>query len=118
MLRSDGETFVSVNWLEYFGVPERDQQIAEVRKTFLRKKLALGTNAKFAVVPVGSTVQHVSNETHGERKISILEEPEAPPEFEYEDYSHCGIHGIRKDDENTVCKYISEKVLGTLSAKE
>ena len=110
MLR-DGEPDVSVNWLEYFRIPEREKQIEEVRRVFALKEITVGEKSRFAVLPVGATIGHVMKCTDGKRLISFIHDPEGPPEFEYDDPSHSGIYGVPPEDKNVVAKYISESAI-------
>ena len=53
------EDALSVNWLEYFDLGDRDAEIQEVRKAFIDKDRTLQAKAKFAVLEVGATKEYV-----------------------------------------------------------
>lgn len=112
------EKSLSVNWLEYLGVLERSDQIAELREVYKRKKYMIGSTSKFAVLQVGQTIDNVSSNTNGVHRISVIHEPEGPPEFDYEDPSHSGIHGVPSEDDNEVSKYIADSVIELHDGRE
>ena len=112
MLRVDkGEKSLSVNWLEYFGISARSDQIAELREVYKRKDYTVASTSKFAVLQVGQTIENVSSNTNGHHRISVIHEPEGPPEFDYEDPSHSCIYGVPPEDDNEVSKYIADSVI-------
>ena len=113
-----GEKSLSVNWLEYLGVSERSDQIAELREVYKRKKYMIGPTSKFAVLQVGQTIDNVSSNTNGVHRISVIHEPEGPPEFDYEDPSHSCIYGVPPEDDNEVSKYISDSVIERHDGRE
>lgn len=49
----DGETYLSVNWLEYFGMPTIESNMVHVREDFGRKH-SIVKNARFVVLNVGN----------------------------------------------------------------
>lgn len=91
-LRS-GEDALSVNWLEFFGLGDRQAEIQEVRGVFLEKGMSLQATAKFAVLDVGATKEYVQQESDDNRLLAILHDP-LPPE----DESHAGIYNVPRDD--------------------
>lgn len=91
-LRS-GEDALSVNWLEFLGLGERQAEIQEVRRVFLEKGMSLQATAKFVVLEVGATKEYVQQESDDNRLLSILHDPLSP-----EDESHAGIYNVPKDD--------------------
>lgn len=45
-----GETFLSVNWLEYLDPADRNRQLTELRRVFLDKNFSLRKTARFTVL--------------------------------------------------------------------
>ncbi len=86
------EEALSVNWLEYFGLGDRNAKIQEVRKVFVEKGRTLQAKAKFAVLSVGETREYVQQESSDNRVLSVLHEPSP------RDASHSGIYNIPGDD--------------------
>ena len=112
MLKVDrGEMSLSVNWLEYLGKSERSDQISELREVYKRKEYTVAPTSKFAVLQVGQTIEYVWNNTNGDHPISVIHEPLGPPNFDYEDPSHCGIYGVPPEDDNEVSKHIADSVI-------
>lgn len=107
----DGVPDISVNWLEFFGIPEREKQIEEVRKVFALKEITVGARSRFVVLPVGAMIEKVAICTDGKCLIFVIHDPESPPEFDYDDPSHSGIYGVPPEDKNVVAKYISESAI-------
>lgn len=90
-LRPD-EDALSVNWLEYFDLANREAEIQEVRKVFADKGRTLQAKAKFAILEVGATKEYVQQESDESRLLSILHDP-LPPE----DESHASIYNVPRD---------------------
>ena len=101
------DKFLSVNWLEYFNLPDQQSQIAHVRRVI---RMNLGANAKIAVLNVGETIEHVHTNSD-KRALAFLREPTE------EDPSHSGIHGYGHEDD-LVAQLIAEVVRETYPAKE
>jgi len=85
------ETYLSVNWLEYFRTPDRQEQIEKVRE-ILSQKLRIGSTAKIAVLNVGETKNTVMTATNGQIRIFVEHKPEP------DDPSHAGICGLPLED--------------------
>lgn len=102
-----GQKILSVNWLEYFNLPDQEAQIAQVRQVI---RMNLGATAKIAVLNVGETIKKV-NTNSDKRTLAILHEPTE------EDLSHSGIHGYGHEDV-LVAQLIAEVVRETYPAKE
>ena len=107
MLRTDDE-FLSVNWLEYFGLKDCQEQMSQVRQNI---RLNLAPRAKFAVLNVGNVINYVRENGPDNRVLSVLHEPEE------DDPSHSGIHGYGFEDD-WVADLITEVVQETHPAKE
>ncbi len=88
-----GEDALSVNWLEYLELHDRNAEIQELRKVFLEKGRTLQPTAKFAVLNVGETRGYIRQESDDNREILFLHDPEEPT-----DPSHSGIYNIPRDD--------------------
>lgn len=85
------DEYLSVNWLEYFGVSSVRDNMAHVRKVF-SKHHSISTNGQFAVLNVGD-VRRLASEELGRSLHAIdLQENDYP--------SHAGIGGYVADDDD------------------
>ena len=110
-LREDrNETYLSVNWLEFLKLKNRESEIKEIQKVFIDKGFTLGTKARFGVLNTGEVKEHVLSRSPDGRKLSILHEPLD------DDSSHSGINGLAFDDE-LIGDLIAEKVIKSYPAK-
>lgn len=91
-LRDDEES-ISVNWLEFFGLQDRNEEIDEVRKAFVNKQRTLGAQAVFAALNVGEVKEYVQQESEDNRELSVLHDPDEPV-----DMSHAGIYNFPRND--------------------
>lgn len=105
MLRPN-EEFLSVNWLEYLDLPDRQAQITQVRQVI---RLTLQATAKIAVLNVGGILDRVHR--NSDRVLAVFHEPEQ------DDPTHSGIHGYRHEDD-LVADLIAEEVRETYPAKQ
>lgn len=80
------ETFLSVNWLEYFDVSSEAEAVDEVRAV-LRKKLGLKKRGRIAVLNVGDARGAT------ECDLRVTHQPTG------DDGSHAGISGYEAEDE-------------------
>lgn len=94
------DDFLSVNWLEFFRLYDRLEEIREVRKVL---RLAPGANAKIAVLNVGETITYIRIRSPDSRELSVLHVPEK------DDPSHSGIYGLRYDD-HLIADLIAEMI--------
>lgn len=101
------EDYLSVNWLEFFHLADRKEEIREVRKAL---RLKLGAKAKIAVLNVGKTISYVRTQSPDARNLSMLHEPEE------DDPSHSGIYGFH--DDHLIADLIAEMVQETYPARE
>ena len=102
------EECLSVNWLEFFHLADRQEEIREVRKVL---RLKHGAKAKIAVLNVGETIKYVRTQSPDARNLSMLHEPEE------DDPSHSGIYGFQYDD-HLIADLIAEMVQETYPARE
>ena len=93
------EEYLSVSWLEYFGMLDIEAQLTEVRDHI---GLRAAAKAKYAILNVGDTVNYVNE--NSERNIFITHEPSNG------DPSHSGIRGYSHEDE-MIGDLIAEKVI-------
>jgi hypothetical protein len=91
-----GETYLSVNWLEVLGLPDRTAEIAEVRRV-LGNKRKIGPTARLAVLNVGHVSDVVKRESNNRIELVVRHEPENEP-GRPSDPSHSGIYGVPEDD--------------------
>ena len=102
------DEYLSVNWLEFFHLADRQEEIREIRKVL---RLEPGAKAKIAVLNVGETISYVRTQSPDARNLSVLHEPEE------DDPSHSGIYGFRYDD-HLIADLIAEMVQETYPARE
>ena len=108
MLKED-EAYLSVNWLEHLGLPNRDLQIAEIRRVMAVKFRRVGTTARLAVANVGVTRSIVRNESSDSRELQCRHEPEVDPNKP--DPSHSGIYNTHLD-ETSIAMLLSKSFSG------
>ena len=96
-LRVDvGETKLSVNWIEYFGLNNTSPAIQMIREMFERKGRSLGATARFAVHNIRKVKAHVREKTKDNRNLRIIYDPvEDPPELA--DPSHSSVCEMEPD---------------------
>ncbi|MDZ7760068.1 MAG: hypothetical protein U5L00_07425 [Desulfovermiculus sp.] len=95
-----GETFLSVQWLEYLEQADRSNEIQEVVNA-LARNMHFGKTAKIAVLNVGQICNHVDD--YAGYLIRVLHEPEKGNE------AHSGIHDTIQD-EMIIAELLAEKV--------
>jgi hypothetical protein len=79
---------LSVNWLEYFEVSTKDEQLAEVRRLL---RLRVSKSGRLAELNIGETKRHIRSELEG---LNFIHRP-LVAEADYEaDPSHSEITGL------------------------
>ncbi len=111
-LRSNDD-YLSVNWLEFLGLGDRDSEIAEIRRV-LSTKITPGSTAKIAVLNVGQMKDHVRKNSQDRRDLRVLHRPDEPPDKP--DPSHSGIFDTSQD-QLSLTELIVQKVIETHAAK-
>jgi len=101
---------LSVNWLEFLQLANRQEEISEVRR-ILSSKLGLGAEAKIAVLNVGEILNYVRIQSPDRRNLSVLHDPKE------DDPSHSGICGYQYED-HLIADLIAEIVQTTYPARE
>lgn len=86
----EDDQYLSVNWLEYFGVRESVAAVQHVRDVFRNKDFSLRSRGRFVVINVGSA-KVIVREALG-KQLRIDHQPLE------NDPSHAGIHGYGADD--------------------
>jgi hypothetical protein len=109
-----GERYLSVNWLEFLGMPEQETALAEVRRT-LASKRSIGNTSRLAISQVGSMRAFVRQESSAHTELAVRHEPETSPGRPV-DASHSGIYGI-PDDDMIVPELIAVNVLSVVPAR-
>ncbi len=109
-LPREEEEYLSVNWLEFLKLNNRQEEIQEVRR-FLGSKLILSTRAKIAVLSVEEILEYVLTQSPDSRELNVLHEPEEA------DPSHSGISGFQHDDD-LIADLIVDVIQETYPAKE
>ena len=84
------ESYLSINWLEYFGAPEPAAAVQHVRAVFRDKGYKLRSAGRFAVINVGSAKDAVHEGAGKTLRIDHLPLND--------DQSHAGIFGYTTDD--------------------
>jgi hypothetical protein len=100
---------LSVNWLEFLRLTNRQAEIREVRR-ILSSKLKLGSKAKIAILNVGEVINYVRMQSPDSRNLGVLHDPEE------NDPSHSGIYGYRYED-HLIADLIAEVVQTTYPAR-
>jgi len=108
----DADTYLSVNWLEFFEAGSCGAQIEEVRQAFERKGHSLQKKARFAVLNVRDVCAYVHENTSDKRKLEILHKPEPL------DPSHSGVFGLQHDSDMIVEALLANMVLETHPARQ
>ncbi|OGW12311.1 MAG: hypothetical protein A3G93_15460 [Nitrospinae bacterium RIFCSPLOWO2_12_FULL_45_22] len=103
------DKYLSVNWLEFLCLGNRQEEIREVRR-ILSSKLTLGAKAKIAVLNVGNILNYVRSQSPDSRNLSVFHEPEE------NDPSHSGIYGLQSED-HLIADLIAEIVQETYPAR-
>ena len=107
-----GESYLSVNWLEFLALPNRELGLAEVRRV-LGSKRTIGRASRLAVMNVGHVRNVVRQESSAHTELAVRHEPEIGP-VGPRDVSHSGIYGIPEDDiaiPELICGAVAEVAL-------
>ncbi|MCI0558233.1 MAG: hypothetical protein MN733_07035 [Nitrososphaera sp.] len=104
-----GDEFLSVNWLEFLHLSNRDAEIQEIRRV-LNSKLHFGAAARIALLNVRELLQYVSTESPDRRNLQVRHEPEP------DDPSHSGIFNLATDDD-LIADLIAQVVQETYPAR-
>ena len=89
-VNADSEEYLSVNWLEYYLLKNRRNQIQEVKDSFQRKKYRVRRNGRFVVLNVASVKAATMDVIGAETSILYLPFKVDP--------SHAAIYGAPEDD--------------------
>ena len=108
----EGETYLSVNWIEYFKGATLSEAISELQGIFARKLKRVGASAKFAVLNNGLTQIAVKNNTNQKEQIIAQHEPLE------DDLSHAGYYGITQDNHRVIAEIMAECVEITYPARQ
>lgn len=109
-----GETYLSVNWLEFFADKDREAALAEVRRALAAKR-TIGSTSRLAISNVGGLRDFVRQESAARTELTVRHEPENDPDRLY-DPSHSGIYGIPEDD-MAVPELIASNVASVVPAR-
>lgn len=94
-LRSPGETYLSVNWLEYFGLETFDASLGRICADKSRLGFSIRHTGRFAVLNAGF-IRSISGAS---RQLSEMLSPLTVTHLpEVGDESHSGIGGYQHDD--------------------
>ncbi len=107
----ENEEYLSVNWLETFGLATRSEELEEVKRILRLKGYTLKSSGKMAVLNVKEIIDYVMINSPEKRKLNILHNPDRL------DSSHSGIYGYRFDD-HLIADLIAETVQDTYSLHE
>lgn len=110
MLRHDEEE-LSVNWLEFLQLPDRSDQIQQLKAIFSTKGFGIGANARFAVLNVGRIVETVRRDSEDFRELTVTHQPEI------NDESHAEIVGLRENDE-AIAELVAQLVEESYPARQ
>ncbi len=95
------DEYLSVNWLEHFGLPSMNNNMVLVREEFA-KHHSVTVNGRFAVLNVGNAKRVVMEELGKMLCAKDLQEDDYP--------SHASIEGYTADDNDDVPIVLSEMV--------
>ena len=84
------ESYLSVNWLEYFCFTEIGTAIQHVGNAFRAKSFTIRPKGRFAVLNVGAAKKMIADTLGTKSSIDHLPEPNDP--------SHAGIFGYGSED--------------------
>jgi hypothetical protein len=104
------EASLSVNWLEFLDLQNREEEITEIRRILETKLSRIPAFGRIAILNVGRTRKYVRDNTPDRRLLTTLHEPEAI------DPSHAGIYGLEADD-LFIAELIADTVIETCSAR-
>jgi len=93
-LPDTSEDYLSVFWLEFSGLEDREARVADIRSRMTKSGIGLKAKGKLAQLLVGKTKKEVAA-TFG-RDLSILSKPFVDEAFV--DDAHAGIFGISSQD--------------------
>lgn len=113
----NGHEYLSVNWVEYFGLPNREDAIEQIRQ-WLSRKLDLRPSYRLALLNVGDLIARVKADTLGTVILKVLHRPDEPEQKP--DPSHAGIFDLPYQDKETMLRVadaLVESVLDTVPAK-
>lgn len=108
MLR-EGESYLSVNWLEYFQQCDHEGRMLEVRRV-LASKRSVGRTARLALLNIGGAIKIVG----GDPLLTFTHEP-ISSEFT-NDPSHSAINNVQ-GYEQLVAERLSQAVIELSAAK-
>ena len=86
----ENEEYLSVNWLEFFGLKDLGAAVERVREAFRRKGFRVRRNGRFVVIGVGSARAAVESAVGRPARIEHL-----PLD---DDESHAGLSGYTSQD--------------------
>ena len=92
----EDEPGLSVNWIEYFGLPTKPEQLEAVRRVVRR---TLGANSRFAELEVGATKNFLNSWAP---QVTFVHDPLGADDEHIADPSHTSIRGLGLLDTNTV----------------
>lgn len=105
-LLREGESSLSVNWLEYLNCPNRREEIAELQRIYRGKFSNVPTKGKIAVLNVKEVRQKVLTESSDKRNLQIRHDPQK------DDESHSEIYNLRYNDveiAELICQAVREE---------
>jgi len=88
MLRED-ESYLSVNWLEYFEQRTHEERLLEIRQVLANKR-TIGSSARLALLSIGHAIREVGDNP----LLFFTHEPIDSPNL-VSDLSHSGINNIQ-----------------------
>ena len=106
-----GDSYLSVNWIEFFGKANNSEAVGELQNVFANKFRTVSAFAKFAVFIVGDAREAVSDKTEQKEEIFATHEPLD------DDLSHAGINGITQENYPIIAAILAECVDATYPAR-
>ncbi|MGH8658387.1 MAG: hypothetical protein ACREV4_07925 [Gammaproteobacteria bacterium] len=110
----EGEEYLSVNWVEFFCLPSREDGIDQIRQC-LNTKFELRPSYRLALLNVGELIARVKADTRRTVIPEVVHRPDEPKP----DPSHSGIFNLPHQDKEkmlTVANALVESVLDVVPA--
>lgn len=108
----EDESYVSVNWLEYFNKSSIPEAISELRPVFAKKFQNIRASARFAVLNIQKAQRMVQEGTDGKESVFGTHEPMD------DDPSHSGLRGMTQDNYRLIAELVAESVDATYPARQ
>jgi len=100
-----------VFWFEFANIADEEKRWRDMRVRMERSRIKLRAQGKLAKLPVGRTKAEVQRQF--QRSLAIRHMPALNDGKDEPDESHCGIHGLPRD-ELDVADYVADHLVDEL----